>query len=122
MTREKIEKSITICDFMEWSYNLNEFNGNISLEDDNGINILFLSDWNRLIEVVEAIEEIGDVEGFLVTIRKNYCKIEMMRQWAMYYEGDWENIEKASETKTEAVFNACFIFSEWYLNKQSNGN
>ena len=65
----------------------------------------FDTDWNWLMEVVEKIESLG----FEVQIYKKTCFI--------YKLGNTLTIGKDSETKIQAVYNACVVFIKWY-NKQ----
>ena len=58
-------------------------------------------DWNLLMEVVEKIESIKGVQIFI-----NGISCEIMFKSKV--------ISKHSNTKIEAVYNACVTFIDWY--------
>lgn len=63
--------------------------------------LLYSSDWNWLMEVVEKIE----VLGYSSTIIGNLCIIA---------RPNFKSIRVEQETKIEAVYNACLDFIKWY--------
>ena len=65
--------------------------------------LLFDSDWNWLMEVVEKIESLN----FIVYIETNYCQLYN----ATNHE---ELIKSIYSTKIESVYNACVEFIKWY--------
>jgi len=72
-------------------------------------NLLFHSDWNWLMEVVEKIESIKiETYKVRVDIYFNCCQI---------YPTHWDeliSIYGNKETKLEIVYNACIEFIKWY--------
>ena len=88
---------------------------------DEEINDLtFHSDWNRLMQLVEKIEQTTIKETYgqfnekesnaivSVVIENKFCQILSN---GIYLN---EIISKNEETKIEAVYNACIKFIEWY--------
>jgi hypothetical protein len=67
--------------------------------------LLFHSDWNWLMEVVEKIESLK----FSILIGKNTCVIEQTYGKIALNLG----VSKG-KTKIEAVYNACVEFIKWY--------
>ena len=65
--------------------------------------MLFNSDWNWLMEVVEKIESIG----FTFETKKNWARITRKGENIILR---WEE----DKTKIEAVYNACIEFIKWY--------
>lgn len=104
-TKYKTENSL-IADFLNWT-NLNDesfpeyvdFNGNFYSSKD----LLFNSDWNWLMEVVEKIESYG----FTFEIKKNWARIRKKYENIVLR---WEE----DKTKIEATYNACIEFIKWY--------
>lgn len=74
-------------------------------------NLMFHSDWNWLMEVVEKIESLqyqNNNDVFKVVIDYGMCTIYNMIN-------DLEVIVNVSKsTKIEAVYNACLEFINWY--------
>jgi len=66
----------------------------------------YSKDWNWLMEVVEKIEKIGGVQIFINGIS---CEI--------IFRG--KVISKHSNSKIEAVYNACVEFIKWYNENKS---
>jgi hypothetical protein len=64
-------------------------------------------DWNWLMEVVEKIENLEDGE-FSVEITNNCCEINGFEIHTNLF------ICNNSETKIQAVYNACVDFIKWY--------
>ena len=81
-----------------------------------GSEMLFDTDWNWLMEVVEKIETLTDINS-------NGCfmVLESIGFNAKFIFDDGTRILKDSkgETKIEAVYNACLEFINWY-NQQKN--
>ena len=77
--------------------------------------MLFNSDWNWLMEVVEKIESIKiETYKVRVDIYFNCCQINPTH---------WEqliSIYGNKETKIEAVYNACIEFIKWYNENKSH--
>ena len=73
--------------------------------------LLFHSDWNWLMKVVDKIESfvLNDDNSFNVTIgATNYCVIQDS------YGEIYENIEDSEETKLLTVYKAIIKFIKWY--------
>lgn len=86
-----------------------EFMG-LDIPKRNPNTILYHSDWNWLMEVVEKIES----KGFDVHINTCVCRISDVG------EDRFEDIETFnSNNKIQAVYNACIEFVKWY-NNQTN--
>ena len=71
--------------------------------------MLFNSDWNWLMEVVEKIESIG----FTFETKKNWARITRKGENIILR---WEE----DKTKIEAVYNACIEFIKWYNENKSH--
>ena len=77
------------------------------------LDLNFRYDWNKLMEVVNFIEEIKNVKygGFKVIIEKDYCLIQSLNRSksSAYSKSYWSN-----GNKINAVYNSCLMFIEWY--------
>lgn len=106
-----IENIKLVGEFMGMApHNINELDGfwtnTIKAHNfDNVINLQFNSDWNWLMEVVEKIESLG----YYVNITGTYVSIG-----AIESKTNPIFIEKDSNIKIEAVYNACVEFIKWY--------
>ena len=67
--------------------------------------LLFHSDWNWLMEVVEKIERLG----YVFEIKITGCRINQIENGSIIVLR-WEE----DKTKIEAVYNACLEFIKWY--------
>jgi hypothetical protein len=68
-------------------------------------NLLFNSDWNWLMEVVEKIESLG------IDVHINTCVCRIVDVG----EDRFEDIECfVNDNKKQAVYNACIKFIQWY--------
>lgn len=82
--------------------------------------LLFHSDWNWLMEVVEKIESLEDTERFEITNSGVNITHYQTKEVKFIYNGYHTNngmylmTEKAVETKIEAVYGACVEFIKWY--------
>jgi hypothetical protein len=74
---------------------------------------LFHSDWNWVMKVVDKIETIkgNGRHSFVVEIASTFC--------FLYAKPKAENffVNQSSDTKIEAVYNACLKFIQWYNKK-----
>lgn len=70
-------------------------------------NLMFGSDWNWLMEVVEKIELVKN-EDFTVHINRCNCMIVGYELYPQFH------ILEQSISKTQAVYNACIEFVKWY--------
>lgn len=92
----------TNSNFSEWCSTYGDIDGMFSV----GYllapsNLMFHSDWNWLMEVVEKIEKLGVV----VEIRENVCYIETSPN--NYYS-------ELEDTKLQATYKAVVEFIKWY--------
>ena len=85
----------------EWGYGLVE-QDYIFSED-----LIFHSDWNWLMEVVEKIETINDNE-FIVEISDCMCEI------TGFEDNPYFKITACGGDKKDSVYNACLQFVSWY--------
>ena len=69
--------------------------------------LIFHSDWNWLMEVVEKIESILPDDS-IITIEYKNCFIPVLDDEEPF------TIEGGGKTKIEAVYNACLEFIKWY--------
>jgi len=81
----------------------------------------FHSDWNWIMEVVEAIEKILTPNNFCtmfeVEMSTDSCEIKMHTQVAMAFEeisDSFDDIETRENTRKEAVVSAINQFLIWY--------
>jgi hypothetical protein len=78
--------------------------------------ILYHSDWNWLMEVVEKIKRISNEDAFLdkLDTLNSRISIELERQL--------ESCFRKSYLEIEAVYNACLEFIKWYLENSAKTN
>lgn len=138
--QEIIEGNKIIAGFMGWTFEIipNEYGGELiayyegksrwrgerpdyldeMMSSENGY--AFHCDWNKLMPVVEKIEDCFD-GSIMVRIHDKRCHIEMGTQYGITKKG--ENIEVPDcyngfcNTKIEATWKACVQFIKW-LNSQ----
>lgn len=117
-TNEILEGNKLIAEFMGWGergiYRTPFEDAGMCNGEPSSIcydrNLLFNSDWNWLMLVVEKIEEIEDKNGyniFWVKIDGVCCEIQQADSLDIIVEAD-------CETKIESVFLACVKFIKWY--------
>ena len=119
----KTENSL-IADFLNWT-NLNDesfpeyvnLNGNFYSSKD----LLFNSDWNWLMEVVEKIQSVPSYDkdrfGTIVKIEGRNCHIKSDNYGSKnkeYSKEQYFNGNYGGDTKIEATYNACVAFIKWY--------
>ena len=77
--------------------------------------MVYHSDWNWLMEVVEKIESLG----YIVSTHFNSTDIKDLdtSETICYNRGSWKQYTPQL-TKIESVYNACLEFIKWY-NKQN---
>jgi hypothetical protein len=107
-TLEKAKASLGIAPTTEESNKLiAEFMG-FDIDKRNPNTILYHSDWNWLMEVVEKIES----KGFDVHINTCVCRVSDVG------EDRFEDIETFnSNSKLQAVYQAVLEFIKWYKNQ-----
>ena len=98
------ENNKLIAEFMGYPKHKIDFVGK-RLNFENSKHNTYHNDWNRLMEVVENIESLG-------------YKIDISKWENSQYCGIYLNGKKISgnetNTKIEAVYNACIEFIKWY--------
>jgi hypothetical protein len=99
------ENNKLIAEFMNSKVTIDTYFINGMYLTTNETDLKYHSDWNWIFEVVEKIEKIGGVQIFINGIS---CEI--------IFRG--KVISKHSNSKIEAVYNACIEFITWY-NSQS---
>lgn len=116
------ENNKLIAEFLGWEEKEKYFmfnpktNGSIYIKT-----LLFHSDWNWLMQVVEKIETIPswdkDRFGTIVTIQGKKCRINSdhyQDKNKTYSKEQYFDVTFIGETKIEAVYNACIEFIKWY--------
>ena len=115
MSQEEIlEYNKKCAAFLGWDYNKfmdrwNEEDFQHEYSNTNSIDLKFHSDWNWIMEVVEAIEKIDD-NFYFVKINTGGCFIHPLNDTR-----DYKGIcYQAGKTKKEAVVQAINQFLIWY--------
>lgn len=78
--------------------------------------LIYHSDWNWLMEVVEKIESLG--YGFNFFFKKDKCYVSISNFESNVFVGANGVDYNTQPNKIEAAYNACVTFIEWY-NKQT---
>jgi hypothetical protein len=73
----------------------------------------FDSDWNWIMEVVEAIEKLYEGNAYCVQIKQDNCHIFVNTQFSLAYN-KFVNIFERDISKKEAVVKAINQFLIWY--------
>lgn len=87
-----------------WFGSFRDFNGNVHKNTDREP-LLFHSDWNFLMQVVEKIESLEEVIYFRIT---SYVEIQYRSDKGLSF------IHIRTISKLEAVYQACVEFVKWY--------
>ena len=77
------------------------------------LDLNFRYDWNKLMEVVNFIEEIKNAKygGFKVIIERDCCLIQSLnRSKSSAYSKSYCD----DGSKINTVYNSCLMFIEWY--------
>lgn len=135
MNKQEIENYNRLCaDFLGWEQYLDvneRFYGNwkpnTTLEKPWGIRVerlFFDSDWNWIMEVVEAIEKnkylLDKERPYYLTIDNNYCGI-FFNRWndkGKDFNGTKQIVSIKGNSKKEAVVEAINQFLIWYNSKK----
>lgn len=85
-----------------------------------GANLIFHSDWNWLMQIVEKIESLG----YWVQIKRNHCFIE---NFGNSYEAKQNNTffinqVQWGKNKLHATYNACTEFVKYYNENSAKEN
>ena len=82
----------------------------------------FHSDWNWIIEVIEAIENIKVKEQYIyyIQLRGATCEIKCSNQYSLAFNVEMPCIYEIAKSKKEAVIQAINKFLIWYNNEKSN--
>lgn len=111
-TEEILEYNKRCAEFLGWDYNkfMDRWNEDMHHQYSfvESTELKFHSDWNWIMEVVEAIEELFDGE-VLVEISDESCYIGYHKEYEKY---------ATMESKKEAVVQAINQFLIWY--KENN--
>lgn len=117
------ENNKIIAEFMGYKYSnedeylqvVSGFEIDFNLENEFNEDLLFHSDWNWLMEVVEKIESISFEEDNFINVTIG-CGFDCTIQDA---HGKLFELSTCEHTKIKTVYNACVYFIEWH-NEQKN--
>ena len=74
--------------------------------------MLYASDWNWIMRIVDKIESLIDVDEFNIQCDNTY-KTQTCTIYRSFKDG-FDTIIETGKSKIEAVYKACLQFIEWY--------
>ena len=81
----------------------------------------FHSDWNWIMEICEAIEDIQIKEQYIYSVqpRGSACEIKCSTQYSLAFDNEMPCIYEIAKSKKEAVVQAINQFLIWYNENKS---